>query len=190
VRLFIAIEPPDAWRDAARELRRALASRLPPDIAGTRLLRWVPTERLHLTLRYLGEVDTVSLEPLVAALAAHVPPLDLPLTLAAPGSFGAAAGAHTVWLGVDGGDALAALVARVDAALRAAALPFDGRAFRPHLTLARAAPAATRAQRRAIGAAVAALAPPPLHPVHVREVLLLRSHLGAQPRYERLARIG
>lgn len=107
---------------------------------------------MHVTLRFLGDVDPTRVDALSAALATHAPP--------------------------------------VEAAARAAGLPLDPRPLRPHLTLARVArvaPRATRAERRAL--AVARLDPPPTHPTRLRELVLFHSHLGAQPRYEPLARV-
>ena len=49
MRLFIALKIPDAWREAARAAVEAL-----PDEARA-VLRAVPAERLHITLRFVGE---------------------------------------------------------------------------------------------------------------------------------------
>ncbi len=194
MRLFIAIELPDAWRAAADAARAALLAQptLPP--VSPLALRWVAPARLHVTLRFLGDVHAATLDPLIAALVERVPPIDAALSLAPAGLFGGPAGAHTVWLGVrDDEAALAALVARIEDAVSAAGLPPDPRPLRAHLTLARVAPHATRAERRAIAHAVAQLDPPPAHATHVRAITLVRSHLGAPPypmaRYEPLARI-
>ena len=154
MRLFLAIEPPEAWRRAAAAAAAALDEEHPG------LLRLVRPELLHLTLRFLGEVVEERLEPLQAALRESVPPVEVPLELGAAGMFGGSRGG-AVWLGV-GGDlkGLRALVARAETAVVAAGLPGERRELRPHLTIARVRRQARAAERRAIAASVRALAAP------------------------------
>lgn len=199
MRLFIAIELPDAWRAAADATRVALHAQTTQPPGSPLALRWVAPARLHVTLRFLGDVDAATLDPLIAALVERVPPVDAALSLAPAGTFsgdqrGDGGRVHTVWLGVrDDAAALAALSASIEDAGRAAGLPPDLRPLRAHLTLARVAPRATHTERRAIAHAVAQLDPPPAHATHIRAITLVHSHLGAPPyhmvRYEPLARI-
>ena len=192
MRLFLAIAIPDAWRrEAARALDELTAAL---DDGARPLLRPVAADRLHLTLRFLGEVDSALLAPLQRALAEAVPRVAVDLELAPAGSFGPAARTSVAWLGV-GGDlaALRDLAARVERAVVAAGLPRDPRAPReprPHLTLARVRPRAAAAQRRAIAHAVAALAPPPPLPHRSEQLVLIHSRLtGDGPSYEALQRL-
>ena len=156
MRLFVAIELPDAWlREAARALD-ALAAALGDDADA---LRPVTPDRMHLTLRFLGEVDAGRVPALDAALRESVPPVAVDLELAATGTFGAPARTSVVWLGLGGDlDALRALAARVESAVAASGLPPDDRPLRPHVTLARVRRQASPAQRRAIAS------PPPSPP--------------------------
>lgn len=190
MRLFVAIEVPEPWREAAREARRALdrdrALTGPP-------LRWVDPALMHLTLRFLGEVPDGAVPGLRRALDEHAPPVDLRLEIGAAGSFGAPARTSAVWLGVGGdGEALRALAQRLERAAQAAGLPGDEREFRGHLTLARVSRRAGGPQRRAVAEAVTRLPEPPRAEFRVRSVALIRSHLrpGAPPRYETLSRYG
>ena len=188
MRLFLAIEIPDAWR---REAARALGALTAALDAGARpLLRPVGADRLHLTVRFLGEVDDALLAPLRTALAAAVPPVAVDLELAPAGSFGPAARTSVAWLGVGGDlETLRALAARVERAVAAAGLPPDRREPRPHLTLARVRPRATAAQRRVIAQAVAALAPPPPLPHRAERLALIHSRITVnRPDYDVLAR--
>ncbi|MPZ98701.1 MAG: RNA 2',3'-cyclic phosphodiesterase [Dehalococcoidia bacterium] len=185
MRLFVAIEPPEAWRDAATRIGDALRR-----AAGDAPLRLVDPALTHLTVRFLGEVDEAHADALRVALGRHAPPVAVPLELAPAGTFGAASRTQVAWLGV-GGDlqALQALASRVEAAVVEAGLPREERPSRPHLTLARAGNRATADQRRAIAEAARALDAPPTLPFEAREVSLVRSFLGgAQPRYEVLQR--
>ena len=185
MRLFVALELPEAWRTAAERAQAALRAAAEP-----RLLRFVDPALMHLTLRFLGEVDATIAPRIEAALQREVPPLDVAISLAPAGTFGPAARTTAAWLGVDGDlVALDALVARIEHAVTAVALPAETRPFRAHLTLARVSRTATAVQRRAVAEAVARLAPPNLPAFVAREIVLVRSHLsGPQPRYEVLSR--
>jgi len=192
MRLFLAIEVPGAWRREAARALRALTAALHDDARP--LLRPVAADRLHLTVRFLGEVDGALLAPLQAALAGAVPPVAVDLALAPAGSFGPAARTSVVWLGVGGDlDGLRTLAARVDGAVIAAGLALDPREpheARPHLTLARVRPRAGAAGRRAIAHATAALASPPPLPQRPEQLVLIHSRLtGDGPRYEVLQRL-
>lgn len=186
MRLFIAIDVPDAWRDAAREATEALAH-----ASGVRL-RAVHPSLMHLTLRFLGEVSEDRVAPLIEALRDAVTPFDVELALGPAGAFGRPQRTQVVWLGVTGDfEGLQHLTARIETAVRAAGLPPDDRPLRVHLTLARLGLDLTPADRRAVAEAARTLAPLPPLPFHAREVELVRSTLGnPRPRYEVLARFG
>jgi 2'-5' RNA ligase len=180
MRLFVALEVPDGWRDAARATTDAIM-----DAAGIELRRVDPA-RMHLTLRFLGEVADEHVPALRAALANHAPPVDFELSLGAAGTFGPPARTSVVWLGVDGDlQALHALVVRIEAAVGQAGLPPSEEGFTPHLTLARVGRTSSPAERRAIAEAARAVEAPAPSPFRAHEVVLVRSHLGGgPPRYE------
>lgn len=192
MRLFIALDISADWREAAVSAIAAIAPAAPG------ALRPVDPSLMHLTLRFLGEVDEPIVPALQAALDREVPPVDVTLSLGAAGTFGPPARTTVAWLGVggdtDGLAALAALAARTERAERAviaSALPPDGRPLRPHLTLARVARGASTGARRAIAEAVAGLPAPRPAPFRAREIALVRSHLGGpRPRYEVLSHHG
>ena len=125
-RLFIALELPAISREE-------LAA-LDPGVKG---LRWLPAKQLHLTMSFLGEVDTADEEKLCAMLAeVRVPPFFLPIC--GLGTFGGE-WPSVVWAGVGKGHPhLFALHHHVqDAVLRAGIEP-DLKPFHPHITLGRA----------------------------------------------------
>lgn len=187
MRLFVALEAPEAWRLAAAAQQQALLDALPAETQRT--LRMVAPVLMHLTLRFLGEQDEGAVDPLQAALDA-IAPVAVALTLERAGSFGPAARTSAIWLGVGGDtEALHALAARVEQAVRLAGLPPEERPLAAHLTLARVGRQAPAEPRRAIAAAVRALAPPPPSPYVVSALALVQSHLdGPAPRYDVLSR--
>jgi RNA 2',3'-cyclic 3'-phosphodiesterase len=116
-RLFVAVDPPGP-------VRRTLATAIPrPDEPG---VRWIPPDRWHVTLRFLGEADE---REAVAALRR----LRAPRATAALGPRVSRLGRTVVCLPVEGLDDLAVAV---DAATADVGEPPDHR-FRGHLTLAR-----------------------------------------------------
>ena len=125
IRLFVALEMPPAHKQRLLSLCH-----------GVRDARWVTEENLHLTLRFIGEVE----EPLVADIVAALQSITaetFPLTLDGVGHFKTGRRIRSLWAGVAPSDALLNLQDRIDAALRRAGVAPDGRRFTPHITLAR-----------------------------------------------------
>lgn len=125
IRLFVGLPLPE---DCRRQL-----SLMSHGIDGA---RWVAPENLHITLRFIGEVDEDVAEDLAQALdAVTARPFDL--TIQGLGTFGHPP--HALWAGVvdPTGGALAGLQANVESALVRAGLEPEHRKFIPHVTLAR-----------------------------------------------------
>lgn len=124
-RLFVAIRPPAPVRQL---LRAAMGG-----ISGA---RWQTEDQLHLTLRFIGEVDRHRAGDVHAALGGvHHPPFTLALN--GLGCFDRRGFPDAVWAGVTPHDEMKALHKKVDAALRRVGVPPDERAFLPHITIAR-----------------------------------------------------
>jgi 2'-5' RNA ligase len=133
LRLFVAIDLPSAVQSS---LGGAIHTLRGADV-GT--LKWVASERIHLTLKFLGEVPAGRVPELGDALAnvagGHAP---FSLQLAEGGAFPDAQAPRVLWLGLAGDlHALAALQRDVELALVPLGHPVEERPFRPHLTLAR-----------------------------------------------------
>jgi len=129
VRSFLALPLPAAVRDEV-DARLADQRGRCPD------LRWVPADRWHLTLAFLGDVPEpvlASLQPRVERVCARNPPMRL--RLEAAGRFDQ----RVLWLGV-GGDRLrlGRLAASISAAGDRVGIPREPGRYRPHLTVARA----------------------------------------------------
>jgi 2'-5' RNA ligase len=133
LRAFFAIDLPAEARATAAEAIAALQPATPEDA------RWVTPERLHLTLKFLGEIREDDVPRLIARaqakLASEVP---FELALAGFGAFPNAREATVLWLGVaQGAGPLAKLARKLDSASRALGGARDRRPFAAHLTLAR-----------------------------------------------------
>lgn len=113
-----------------------LAARIATLQRGLPGARWTEPANLHLTLRFVGEVEEDLAEEIHHGLAALAEP-PFALTLAGLGLFGDRRQAHTLWLGVERSDSLSRLAARVDSAVAQAGAKPEPRKFNPHVTLAR-----------------------------------------------------
>ena len=181
VRLFIAVTvPPDALAACQGVLDPV---RTGPLGGGA---RWVRTENLHLTVRFLGDTEPELIPDLALAVmdaAAVVMPFGLELSGA--GAFPDGRHPRTLWLGVaQGNEGLEALDAALVPALGRMGWPADARRRRPHLTVARTD--STRGPvSHALGDALAAAAEGWSTHFEVTAMTLYRSHLGGgPPRYE------
>jgi 2'-5' RNA ligase len=124
-RLFVAIRPP-----------RHVRERLLATMGGVPGARWQTDDQLHLTLRFIGEVDHHRAGDVAAALGSvHHPALTLALD--GFGAFDRKGYFDTLWAGVTPHDHLRTLHNKIDQALAGIGLPPEGRAYRPHITLAR-----------------------------------------------------
>ncbi|MDP2480447.1 MAG: RNA 2',3'-cyclic phosphodiesterase [Candidatus Palauibacterales bacterium] len=132
MRLFIAINPPAAVRQLIHDGTASIReSGLPA--------RWVDTDHLHLTLKFLGEVREQRLQAVKDALleaAAGCPPFEL--RLEGVGAFPSLRRPRVIWLGVEATLPLRALKHDVEHAFARLGIDRASRAFHPHLTLGRA----------------------------------------------------
>ena len=182
LRLFVACELPD-------EVRRALG-RIQEDLRrlGAGRLRWVRPESIHVTLKFLGGVESSRVEGITAALGPAVEAFELRLRLASLGGFGGAR-LRVVWVGLDGDvEGLAALAGRVEAALQPLGFPLERRPFAAHLTLARVPDQVPPAERRQLASLVDRYRAPPPPSMTFAQVSLMESQLGPGGSvYKRLA---
>jgi 2'-5' RNA ligase len=123
-RLFVAIRPPEAVRD-----------RLIDAMDDSPELRWVGDENLHLTLRFIGEVERPLADDIAFALS-RISSARFDLRITGVGIFEQRNGG-ALWAGVQPKEPVAALAAKVERACVAAGLEPERRAFHPHVTLAR-----------------------------------------------------
>jgi RNA 2',3'-cyclic 3'-phosphodiesterase len=123
-RLFVAIRPPEHIRDLLID-----AMDDSPDF------RWQDEEQLHLTLRFVGEVDRPVAEDLADALG-RVRAARFSIRIKGVGSFDQR-NSGALWTGVEPKEPLAALAAKIERTCLAVGLEPERRAFHPHITLAR-----------------------------------------------------
>ena len=182
MRLFLAINLPPEER---RAIRRATGP-MRDAAAG---IAWVPEERLHLTMKFLGEQPDGAVPPLRDALSDAVGggrPIEM--RLGGLGAFPNLRAPRVVWMGVEQEPRLELLQDDVERACHELGYELDGRAFRPHITLGRARDHVRRETARAL--ADAARTVHYASSVLARTLDLMASELGAEgARYRVLAAI-
>ena len=169
VRVFYGVELPREVREAAA----AHAARLRRDFPEARA-SWARPEGLHITLKFIGEVEAARVETLSSAAVAAVEGFKpFRLSIEESGTFPPRGAARVLWLGVkDESGQLSQLQRRLEQECGAADFPREPRDFKPHLTLARLrAPSQTLSE---------AHRQTPFGPFRfeVNELLLMRSELG------------
>lgn len=179
-RLFIALPLPEPARTRVAGIVDAVRADL-PERSG---VRWVRTDGLHLTVRFLGPTtaDRVApIERLIARVAADTDPFEI--VIAGAGAFPSATRPRVLWLGLAaGGERVAALAASLAPGLADLGWPPDERPYRAHLTLARTdgAPAGRQAAET-----LAALAAGLRIEMVLADLVLMESHTGRGPaRYD------
>jgi RNA 2',3'-cyclic 3'-phosphodiesterase len=180
-RLFFAVELPRALKARVGEHIKRLRDAFPHVRAS-----WEKPEKIHITLKFIGEVEASRVEELSRAAeraAATVEPFEL--TITAPGAFPPHGPPRVLWLGVeDPSGQLSKLQRALEDEASRAGFPREPRPFKPHLTLAR-----VRAPQGARELA-AAHRETPFEPqsFNVSELFLMRSELGpGGSRYTRVS---
>jgi 2'-5' RNA ligase len=147
VRLFVALEIPAAVRDnlaaqveKLRELSAKVADKRP---------RWVRSENLHVTLKFIGEVSLTRLAGIRGALSAIRSDALVKIKFHGLGFFPNEQHPRVLWAGLDASANLPSLAGDIDGALETQGIARERRAFTPHLTLARFEPPGLHEKLRA-----------------------------------------
>jgi 2'-5' RNA ligase len=124
IRLFVGLALPDD-----------IAGRLAVMAAGIPGARWVERRNLHLTLRFIGEVEEGVAQEIHECLG-EIRAAGFDLAITGFGTFGRSK-LNALWAAVEKNSEIVHLQAKVDAALVRAGIAPEGRKFVPHVTLAR-----------------------------------------------------
>ncbi|ACH37138.1 2',5' RNA ligase [Citrifermentans bemidjiense Bem] len=124
-RLFVAIDLPEEIKASLSQLSCAVTG-----------ARWVAPSEIHLTLRFIGDVDPQTVSKIEKALSAVQFP-SFPLRVAGVGHFPARGYPRVLWVGLEPHPELIALQQRIESALQPAGVSPEDRPFSPHITLAR-----------------------------------------------------
>ncbi len=132
MRLFIAIELPEDLKQAIAKVQGQLKA------AGA-IANWTRPEGIHLTLKFLGDVEEAKVPEIMAAMAgAAAGTGKLSLKVEGAGAFPNVKVPRVLWLGVRGDtERLATLQAAIEDEMERFGFEREERKFSPHLTLAR-----------------------------------------------------
>ena len=173
LRSFIAVEIP---ADIHRAIMRSMASMqraLPKP-----LIRWVESQNIHLTLKFLGDVSPVNLDQLTDALkvelASHA---SFNISVGGLGAFPNSHRPRIIWVGLEAPIALTTLHRTVDTIAGRMGYVPEEYPFSPHLTIGRVGQGVTSADLLRIRAAFDATTVGNLGEVHVESVHIFKSDL-------------
>ena len=169
IRTFIAIELPEKLLGLLAGLRVSLDR-------GFIRVSWVKTSNMHLTLKFLGEVEESRIEGIVEELSAAARGVK-PFTIStgALGGFPNLSAPRVVWLGLKDQGELARLSSDIEDRLEGLNFEREGRPFHPHLTLCRVK---SQAEGRTLGALAAGLEGNINMDFRVDSFMLYKSKLG------------
>jgi 2'-5' RNA ligase len=133
LRTFIAVEVPARIQSAIAHGTVSLKSALPKT-----LVRWVAPQNVHLTLKFLGDVSSTTLEHLAEILKVEAASQGtFSISVGGFGAFPNPRRPRVIWIGLEAPPALEALQRRVEAAAAQLGYTPEERPFSPHLTIGR-----------------------------------------------------
>lgn len=145
IRAFLAVELSEELRSRLAQVQQDVQTRLSRSVLNTIRIAWVQPASIHLTIKFLGDMDEAVIEPLrVAITQAMEGHRTIHIPLERLGVFPRPQQPRVLWVGPsaswDQGDdakSLAALHQAVEARCHSCGFPPEGRPLNPHLTLAR-----------------------------------------------------
>jgi RNA 2',3'-cyclic 3'-phosphodiesterase len=171
MRLFVAVETPEAVRQALRAWIHPLKAAYPR-------ARWVRVENLHVTLKFIGDALAQQLDAMLAALRAVRQPPAIEIRFRGTGFFPNERRPRVLWAGVETGPELESLAQAIDRALEPTGVARETRKFRPHLTVARFPEKSDAAGVARIRGTLAAAVSPDFGSARVSDFHLYRSVLN------------
>jgi RNA 2',3'-cyclic 3'-phosphodiesterase len=174
IRSFIAIELPENIKIFLSDLENDLKSNCPP------VLKWVNPDNIHLTLKFLGNVDIGKIDSIIkSARAVTVDINPFSLTITQLGVFPNIKNIQVVWIGLSGQlDSLLELQKRLENSLFHMGFPLEKRPFTAHLTLARVSDRASYADKERISAVLSKSNYMHVLSLNVKSISLMKSQLA------------
>ncbi len=150
IRSFIAIELPD-------ELKRTLIQLQDHLKAGQSGVKWVSPQGIHLTLKFLGNITTGSIDEIILAMAKATEGISpFRLKIKDLGVFPNLKRIQVVWVGVSGEvDQVSSMQRRIESELAPLGFTPESRPFTPHLTLGRLNDRVSLSERQRLGQLIA-----------------------------------
>jgi RNA 2',3'-cyclic 3'-phosphodiesterase len=133
LRAFIAVEIPPEIHKAIEKKTAPLRAAL-----GSSIVRWVPSDNIHLTLKFLGDISPANVDMLSQMLNVEVSQHSVfELKFGGLGAFPNPKRPRVIWIGIQAPAGLEALQHGIEAATATLGYPGEARPFSPHLTIGR-----------------------------------------------------
>ena len=132
IRSFLAIELPKALLEKIGEVQEDLKSSHSD-------VRWVSPQKIHLTLKFFGNIEEARIEPIIRAIECSIHDTQIfSLGVKGIGAFPNWKNPRVIWMGlIDGTGVLLPLHKQLETDLEGIGFEPEGRVFQPHLTLGR-----------------------------------------------------
>jgi 2'-5' RNA ligase len=186
IRSFIAVELPENLKKVLAELQRQFRS------TGSSPVKWVEPGNIHLTLKFLGDIDIDSTGKVTAALEGAIRGV-APFNIEASklGVFPNINRIQVIWVGLYGTlDKLGQLQKRIEESLKPLGFPPENRPFTPHLTLGRVRDYARPEERQKLGQFISNVKFEGKYTINIGAINLMRSQLTREgPIYSKIAAI-
>jgi 2'-5' RNA ligase len=127
------MDVPEEVRGAIREF----VAKMERECQEARGARWARVEGMHVTLKFIGEVAAEKVEQIKKELEGVRSAAAVEMSFRGVGFFPNAKHPRVFWAGIEATPNLAEIAEEIEARLERLGIPREGRAFRPHLTLAR-----------------------------------------------------
>ena len=173
LRAFIAVEIPSSLQNKIQESTSGLHQTL-----GNDLIRWVPPQNIHLTLKFLGDVSASNLDLIKQMLTTEVvqhPCFEMQVE--GIGSFPNSRRPRVIWVGLHAPAALESLQRGIESASARLGYTPEEKSFSPHLTIGRIKQNLTVLEIQRIRAALEETKTGLLGVVHVDAAHLFKSDL-------------
>lgn len=145
LRAFIAVEVPLGVRQAVCQATSDLQEKI-----GS-LVRWVPMENMHLTLKFLGDISPSNVEMLTQMLQSETDLFNcFDLHFDGLGSFPDLKRPRVIYIGIQAPAALKTLQRGIESASRRLGYESEERGFSPHLTIGRVKQNVTATEQQTI----------------------------------------
>lgn len=178
IRVFIALDLPAEAKQTLDGIIQKLRTVLPSGV------RWVDPLGIHLTIKFLGDIDPSSVADLLEAMKSVARATQgerFSLRLSGLGLFPNPERPRVLWVGLDGDlDVLRALQERTEEAMSGLGFARDRRSFNPHLTLGRVRDGVSADLRRQVGRTLSGMDMEDGEPWEPEAVHLIRSTLTPQ----------
>ncbi len=187
VRSFIAIELPDELKTGLTQLEAQLK------LGESLPVKWVDPSSIHLTLKFLGNINVARISEITKAMEAATKGLSaFHLEVKGLGVFPNFRRVQVVWVGVGGEvDKLGQLQQQIESTLVPLGFAAESRPFTPHLTLARLRDRASPDERQRLGQLIAGTRFETVYTIKVDSINLIRSQLTREGAiYSRLSLVG